>query len=237
MKSVYLKIFKRFFLFNTFILAVTGCGSSSSTANNETGSIAAKLIWSSTESKTATKTLYASPAGVTSIKISVYADASMTSLITSSESIPISSGTSGSLTLGEIPAGNGRAVKVEGSGFHSGLGLDGVLIYLGTATVDVVSGQTATVPITMEAPATNASPLTAPPATSFPVTLTTSVPATIYYGTSDPATIYYTTNGTNPTTSSPNAPSPVNLTVTPPLTLKFFAVVRGLYEAIKEKTY
>lgn len=227
-------ILQRFFLLAALIFAVAGCGSSSSTANNETGSIAAKLIWSAAESKTTAKTLYAAPAGVTSLHISVYADAGMTALITDA-SFSVTPGAAGSRTLGSIPAGNGRAVKVEGLGSHSGS--TGVLIYLGTATVNVVTGQTATVPITMEAPVTSASPATAPSAASFPVTLTTSVPATIYYTSSEPATIYYTTNGATPTTSSPNEISPVSLSVTPPATLKFFAVVRGLYEAVKTITY
>lgn len=237
MNSVYLKIFTRFFLFTAFIFAVTGCGSSSSTANSATGSIAAKLVWSSQSSQKTAKTLYAAPVEVTSLIISVYTDASMTSLITS-ESFSVTPGAAGSRTLGSIPAGNGRAVKVEGLGTHAGLGLPGVLLYLGTATVNVVAGPTPTpVTITMEAPVTSASPATAPSATSFPVTLTTNVPATIYYTTNEPATIYYTTNGATPNTSSPNGISPVNLSVTPPLTLKFFAVVRGLYEAVTTITY
>lgn len=230
-------IIKRFLLFSALIFAVAGCGSSSSTANSDTGSIAAKLIWSGAESKTTAKTLYAAPAGVTSIKISVYYDTSSTNtdnLITSQTFDP----SLGSGTITGIPAGNGRAIRVEGSGIHSGLGLPGVLLYLGTATVNVVAGSTPTpVTITMEAPVTSASPATAPSAASFPVTLTTSVPATIYYTSSEPATIYYTTNGATPTTSSPNEISPVSLSVTPPATLKFFAVVRGLYEAVKTITY
>lgn len=230
-------ILKRFLLLAALIFAVAGCGSSSSTANNATGSIAAKLVWNSAETKATAKTLFAAPVGVTSIKISVYYDNSSTdanNLITSQIFDP----SLGSGTITGIPAGNGRAIKVEGSGTHSGLGLPGVLLYLGTATVNVVAGSTPTpVTITMEAPTTSASPATAPPAASFPVTLTTSVPATIYYTTNEPATIYYTTNGATPTTSSPNGISPVNLSVTPPVTLKFFAVVRGLYEAVKTITY
>lgn len=237
MDSVPFKIFKRFSFLTAFIFAITGCGSSgssSSTTNNGTGSIAAKLIWNSPEAKTTAKTLYAFPADVTSIKISVYKDTSSTNtdnLITSQIFDP----SLGSGTITGIPAGNGRAIKVEGSGAHGSQ--TGVLIYLGTATVDITVGQTESVTIAMEAPVTSASPASAPSAASFPVTLTTSVPATIYYGTSEPATIYYTTNSDPVTTSSPNAPSPVSVSVTPPVTLKFFAVVRGLYEAVTEKTY
>lgn len=229
-------IITRFFLFSTLTFAVTGCGSSGSTAANETGSIAAKLVWSTPNAKEPGKSLFKAPDSVTSIKISVYNDSSSTNsnnLITSQVFDP----SLGSGTLTGIPAGNARAIKVEGTGIHSGLGLDGVLIYLGTATVDVVTGQTATVPITMEAPATTAYPAAAPSAASFPVTLTASVPATIYYTTNEPATIYYTTNGANPTTSSTHGISPVSLSIAPSVTLKFFAMVRGLYEAVKEKTY
>jgi hypothetical protein len=237
MAAEYVTIFKRFFLVTALICAAGGCGLSGSSTNNSTGSIAAKLTWSSSDSKVTAKTLYAAPAGVTAIKISVYSDASMaaSSLITSKEFTAIP-GENGSGTIDGIPAGNGRVVKVEGSGVHSGL--SGTLIYLGTATVDIVAGPTpATVPITMAAPVTSASPASSPVNTTFEVTLTTTVPATVYYTSNEPATIYYTTNNSNPTTDSTHGTSPLKILVEPPMTLKFFAGVKGLYEAIQTKDY
>ena len=111
--------------------------------------------------------------------------------------------------------------------------------------MDIVAVQTIPVAITMEAPATSASPDVTPSNALFPVTLTTAVPATIYYTTSEPATIYYTTNGADPTigngidptTASPHGFSPVTIPIEPPVTLKYFAVVRGLYEAVRTKIY
>jgi len=238
MGSASIKTYKSFFLFTALIVSIAGCGSGGSTAHNDTGSIAAKLTWSSSGAKTAAKTLYAAPAGVTNIRVSVYSDASLATLIARNEFTAIP-GENGSGTIDGIPAGNGRAVKVEGLGIHSGFpGLNGVLIYLGTATVDVIAGPTPTpVNITMEAPKTSVSPTTTASNAGFEVTLTTSVPATIIYTTNEPATIYYTTNGTNPTTSSASGISPVKISVVPPMTLNYFAGVRGLYESIQSIFY
>lgn len=238
MESVFFKRFGRFFLLAAFIFSVAGCGSNSSTADNGTGLIAAKLVWSSPESKASAKTLYAFPAGVINIKIFVR-DAAMKELITPQE-FKDPSASSG--TINGIPAGIGRVVRVEG------LDSSGYLRYLGTATVDILAGQTTPVTIMMQAPVTTAYPDTAPSAARFDVTLTASVPATTYYTTNEPATIYYTTNGTDPTigngldpaTASPHGTSPVGsiwIEPGPAVTLKYFAVVRGLYEAIKTKIY
>lgn len=246
MSSVCLKLIKISFLLATFAFAVTGCGSSSSTAGNETGSIAAKLVWSAPEAKTTGKTLYAAPLGVTNIKVFVYSDVSMTNLIKSKD-FTATPGVVGSGTIDGIPAGDGRAIKVEGSGFHAGLGVSGVLLYLGTKTVNVVAGPTPTpVTIEMKAPETSATPASGTFNAGFEVTLNTSVPATLYYTTNEPATIYYTTNGSNPTTNSPNPGTnsvkkiwidPDWVAVGEKVKLKYFAVVKGLYESITTQEY
>lgn len=234
MNMMSLEIFKRFLFFSALIFAVTGCGSgssSSSATGSATGSIAAKLAWSDRAPYEAAKALYKTPDGVTGIRIFVYSDASMADLITF-KNFTATPGENGSGTIDGIPAGIGRAVKVEG------ISSTGLLTYLGTATVNVTAGPTATpVEITMETLVTSASPQTAPSAAGFEVTLTTSVPATIYYTTNEPATIYYTTNGADPTTGSPSGTSPVKMWIEPPATLKYFAVVRGLYESIKAASY
>lgn len=222
MNSAYLKIFMRFFLLTVFIFAVSGCGSSSSTVNNETGSIAAKLIWSSSESKTEAKTLYAAPAGVTTIKVFVY-DANMISLITPKD-FTVTPGVDGSGTIDGIPAGSGYTVKAWG------MDIGGNLRYQASTTpVTIVAGQTTPVTIPLY-------PVTTPSKTGgtynagFGVTLTSG----------ESATIYYTTNGTDPTTGSASGVGSVtNIQINPgpPVILKYFAGFQGLFESIKSQIY
>lgn len=224
MKSLYVKKFALLFLLAASICIVAGCGSSGSTSSapesSGTGSIAAKLVWS----KTTAKTLYAAPAGVTTIKVTVSGVGITPNIVT--DFFP-TLGVDGSGRIDGIPAGIGRTVKFQG------LDSFGILTYEGSATVDIVAGQTTPVTVAM-APITTASlpggAYTAPQS----VTLTASVVS---------ATIYYTTNGTDPTTT----PSPTNISGPTPIenilifggtTLKFFAVdLSGARETVKFVRY
>lgn len=234
MGSVFFKGLGRFLLLAAFIFAVAGCGSSNSATE---GSVAAKLIWPSDSiSSPATalgKELYLTPAGVTTVKITVSAP-DMTTITKDFPAIP---GAAGSGQIDGIPVGTGRTVTAQG------LDSTGILRYQGRATVDITAGTTTNptpVAITMLAPVTTASPAgkSYSSAQSVSVTLTASAPATIYYTTNgaDPTT----GNGLDPATASPNGANPViNFQVQPglPVTLKYFAVAQGVYESIKSQVY
>ncbi len=78
--------------------------------------------------------------------------------------------------------------------------------------------------------------VTPPTTTASPAGGTYVGAQTVTLSASETATIYYTTNGTLPTISSPVYSSPV--TVTPPATLKYFAVdAVGNKEAVKTQIY
>ena len=62
-----------------------------------------------------------------------------------------------------------------------------------------------------------------PTVTASPISGTYTGQQTVTLTASAPSTIYYTTDGSTPTTSSTNRPSPLSLTVSSTSTLKFFA--------------
>ena len=233
METGYFNTFKRFFLFTILMFAVSGCGSSGSISKSSesgTGSIAAKLIWSSPGSKTTAKTLYAAPTGVTLINVFVY-NASMQSIIEPNpKGFTVTPNTDGSGIIENIPAGVGHIIKFQG------LGVGGVLRYQGIATVNVESGKTTTVPVTMKTLDTMASYTTSIYNTNLAVTLT-STPL----NSGDPAaSIYYTLDGTEPDINgNPKGTSPITIPITqgPSVTLKYFAAYMGLYEFTKSQTY
>ncbi|WP_164930458.1 chitobiase/beta-hexosaminidase C-terminal domain-containing protein [Geobacter sulfurreducens] len=75
-----------------------------------------------------------------------------------------------------------------------------------------------------------------PVTTASPAGGTYAAAQTVTLSSSETATIYYTTNGTTPTTASPQYSGPI--TVTPTSTLKFFAVDQaGNAEAVKSLVY
>jgi len=187
---------KRFIVFSALIGVVAGCGSSDSTANNETGSISTKLIWASPEAKTLAKTIYLTPDGVTNVKITVSGAGISPNIIAN---FPSTAGVAGSGTINGIPAGTDRTVKAEGTD------KDGFIRYQGSISgISVVAGQvTAAGSIKMTAPTTTASPAGGTYASAQSVTLTSNTPATIYYTTNllNP----YTNGGSQPTISIPES--------------------------------
>lgn len=221
-------LINRILLLTAFVSMLTGCGSggsgvAGSTTPGGTGSIAAKLVWSGTAKSTG-KTLYAAPAGVTTIKVFVY-DADMVSLITPKD-FPASAGSG---TIDGIPVGSGRIVKVWG------LDSLGYLLYEATASNITISlAAVTTVPVTMlpKPSTTTASPpfgnYTAPQY----VTLTAALANTT-------ATIYYTTNGAEPTISSTSGSSPLqNILIFGKTVIKFFSVNSiGATEPVKFGNY
>jgi len=215
---------RRFIVLTAFIFAVAGCGSSGSVDNNGTGSIAAKLTWSSPGAKTTAKTLYAAPDGVTLIKITVSGAGISPNIVKDFTAVP---GSNGSGTIDGIPVGIGRTITVWGLDNSRIIryqgAVSGITINLGTANDPVA--------ITMTAPITTATP--AGGSSSYPLTvhLATATP-------SEPATIYYTTSGSEPTTSSTHSTSPFDIQILGPTTLKFFAKDSGLAEELtKTETY
>jgi len=83
----------------------------------------------------------------------------------------------------------------------------------------------------------NAAPDLMPPVTTVaPAGGFVATPQTVTLSVNEPATIYYTTNGSDPTISSPQYAAPI--TVGNTTTLKFFAVdTAGNYELTKSATY
>lgn len=214
-------ILKRFFLLSALLFAVAGCGSSSSTANSDTGSIAAKLIWSGAESKTTAKTLNLTPAGVINVRITVSGTGIPSDFIRNFDAV---AGTAGSGTIDGIPVGTGRTLTAWG------MDNGGVIRYQGAVSGITINLGTANAPveITMTAPVTTATP--AGGSSIYPLSVTLA--------TNEPATIYYTTNGNAPTNSSPHATSPFDIQILAPTTLKFFAIDTGFaWEAIKTEIY
>lgn len=214
-------ILKRFFLLAALIL-VAGCGSSSSTANNATGSIAAKLVWSSAETKATAKTLNLTPAGVTNVRITVSGTDISPAIFKNFAAV---AGTAGSGTIDGIPVGTGRTITAWG--MDSG----GIIRYQGAVSGITINLGTANAPveITMTAPVTTATP-SGGGSSIYPlsVTLTANVPATIYY----------TTSGIDPTTDSTHGTSPFDIQILAPATLKFFAIDSGFArEATKTEIY
>lgn len=224
MTSVSVTLFTRFFLCATLLGAVAGCGSNNSTAESKTGSIAAKLTWSSSDGKAPAKTLYLTPAGVTNVRITVSGAGISPAIF---KNFTTTAGSAGSGTIDGIPVGTERtitAVGMDSDGFVRYQGaVSGITINLGTANPPVE--------ITMTAPVTTATP--AGGASSYPLSVRLAT------GTaSEPATIYYTTNGNEPTTSSTHGTSPFDIQILGPATLKFFAIDSGFArEATKTETY
>lgn len=203
----YFTLLKRFFLFILLMSSVAGCGSSGSTANTATGSIAVNLTWNPAKALSPAKTLYAAPAGVITVKIFVSA-ADMTTIV---KDFPASVGSG---TIDGIPVGTGRTVKVQG------LDAGGVIRYQGSASGITVNLGSANdpVPIIMLAPVTTASPAGGSYTLPYTVTLTAS----------EPATIYYTTNGLEPDTNSTQGASPITgIQILTTTILKFFAIDSG----------
>jgi len=225
MGSSYFKMFKSLFLFTTLIGAVTGCGSGGSTANSDTGSIAAKLTWSSSEAKTAAKTVSLTPPGVTNVRLTVSgAGISPDGIIAN---FPATAGVAGSGTINGIPAGTGRTIKAEGMDSNGFIRFQGIV-----TDITVVAGTVADAGvITMTAPATTATPAGGVHSYPLAVNLTTVT-------TREPATIYYTTNGSEPTTLSTNGVSPFDIQLLAPGTLRFFAIDAGFArEALRTVIY
>lgn len=226
MSSVCLKLIKISFLLATFAFAVTGCGSSSSTANNGTGSISAKLVWSSTDSKTKAKTLHKAPDGVDFIQI-VVLDSNRKSLGSGSFAASLGTG-----TVDGIVAGSGYTVEVRGLA-------SGSQIYEGivkNVTVNVGKNDLGIIEMTS---ITTATELTAFGSYSTKyITLTAST---------TPATIYYTTNGKEPVFGNASTSfgiSPIEkIFIKKPSTgvstfLKFFSINSlGAQELTKIKEY
>lgn len=213
-------ILKRFLLFSALTFALTGCGSNSSsspTADNGTGSIAAKLIWSA-ESKTTAKTLYLTPAGVTNVRITVSGTGISPAI---SKNFAAVAGTAGSGTIDGIPIGTGRTITAWGMD-NGGViryqgAVSGITINLGTANAPVA--------ITMTAPVTTATPAGGTYNSAQLVTLTSDTPATIYY----------TTNLLNPYTNGGNQPT---ISIPASTNLYFYAIDSGFaQESTKTETY
>jgi hypothetical protein len=128
-----------------------------------------------------------------------------------------------------IPAGSGRTVTAQG------LDSGGTVLYQGiVSNITVTAGLTTNVgTITMVdvvPPVTTASPVGGTYASAQNVSLTAN----------EPATIFYTTNGDDPSTpGSPSGPSTgVNILISTPTTLKFFAVdTAGNKETTKSVIY
>ena len=70
---------------------------------------------------------------------------------------------------------------------------------------------------------TSSTPVSLPTVTASPATGTYTSAQSVALTASLPSTIYYTTDGSTPTTSSTNGPSPVPLTIKTNSTVKFFA--------------
>jgi len=225
MGSARFKMIKSFFLFTAFVGALAGCGSGGSTANSDTGSIAAKLTWSSSGAKAAAKTLYLTPDGVTNVRLTVSGVGISPDGIIAN--FPATAGDAGSGTINGVPAGTGRTIKAEG------MDSNGFIRFQGTVTgIPVVAGTvTDAGVITLTAPATTATP--AGGVHSYPLAVNLSTVTT-----REPATIYYTTNESEPTTLSTNGVSPLNIQLLAPGTLKFFAIDAGFArEAIRSVIY
>lgn len=208
-----------FGLFVVLGIALAGCGGSGgSNPQIATGSISASLQWpGSAKTVTTAKTLFAAPAGVVTIQITVSA-ADMASI---SQDFAASAGSG---TVSGIPVGTGRQVKVQG------LDSTGILRYQALVSgIPIESGKVTDLGvIAMTAPITTASPAGGSYPTAQSVTLTSSTAATIYY----------TTNGNEPTTNDTNGPSPLILPIQSSSILKFFAIDSGFArEATKTETY
>lgn len=113
---------------------IAGCGSSGSgsttTTDQTTGAIAVSLDWGSA-AKTTGKTLAATPAGVTTIRITV-TGSGITSTIQN-----VFAASAGSGTISGVPAGTGRTVTAEA------LDSSNKITHKGTCTnITVVAGQT-----------------------------------------------------------------------------------------------
>lgn len=218
MKSSFLKIVARFLLFTLFAVMVAGCGSGSSTADSNTGSIAARLTWSSSTAKTAAKTLYLTPPGVTNVRLTVSGTGISPSIIAD---FPATPGTAGSGTVNGVPAGTGRTLKAEG------MDQNGIIRFQGSLTgIPVVAGTVSDAGVvTMTAPATTATPAGGVQSYPLAVNLTTLT-------SSAPATIYYTTDNSEPTALSPKGVSPLDIQLLTPGTLKFFAIDAGFAQEV-----
>jgi len=207
MGSACFKTLKRFFLLTILIGTIAGCGSGSSSANSNTGSIAAKLTWSSSGAKTSAKTVYLTPSGVTNVRLTVSGVGISPNIIAD---FPATAGTAGSGTINGVPAGTGRTVKAEG------MDQNGIIRFQGSVTgIPVVAGTvTDAGVVTMSAPTTTASPAGGTYGSAQTVTLTSDTPATIFYTTSllNP----YTNGGSQPTISIPVS-----------TTLSFYAIDSG----------
>ena len=195
MGSICVSMLKRFIVLTAFIFAVAGCGSSgsnSSATNSGTGSLAAKLIWSSPESKTTSKTLYSAPVGVDIVKIVVLAG--NIGLVSKDFSANANSG-----RIDGIPAGTGYTVKVQGL-------VSGSLIYERVVSnVTVNPGSVTDLGFITMASITTA--------TELPVFGVYSTKYVTLTASTTPATIYYTTNGKEPVfgnASTSFGPSPIN---------------------------
>jgi|SRR6185369_7301893 len=209
MKSAYFPILRSFFLFAALMFMVAGCGGSgssmSSTPNDGTGALTAKLVWNDKSGSSRGKVL-ALPVGVVNVRITVSAGTgpAMSNVVGTFTAV------SGGGTLSGIPAGSGRTVKAEG--------LDGsdTALCQGTVSVDIIAGKV-----------NDAGTITMslidiiPPVTT--ASKTDGAPPTVTLVANEPATIYYTTNDTDPTTSSNVYSGIIPITdVTKPV--KFFAV-------------
>ncbi|PKN16664.1 MAG: hypothetical protein CVU66_00185 [Deltaproteobacteria bacterium HGW-Deltaproteobacteria-23] len=222
MNSIYFKIFKRSFLLTTFIIAIAGCGSSSSnslTANNGTGSITAKLSWGSPNAITTAKTLYKAPDGVARIQI-VVLDSNRFSLGSGDFAASLGAG-----TVDNIPVGSGYYVEVRGLDSKS------VMIYENIVKNVTINVGVNDLGVIKMAPITTANPLGGSYTMPFDLKLTSSVPATIYY----------TTNGDDPTTSSRRETGTNQLTFSiysSPTTVKFFSFINySTREVTKTEIY
>jgi len=206
------------------MVAVAGCGSGGSTANSDTGSIAAKLSWSSSGAKTTAKTLNLTPPGVTNVRITVSGAGISPDIIAN---FPATAGATGSGTINGVPAGNGRTIKAEG------MDSNGFIRFQGTVTgIPVAAGAvTDAGVITMTAPVTTATP--GGGVHSYPLAVNLTAVTTRV-----PATIYYTTNGSEPTTLSTSGVSPLDIQLLAPGTLRFFAIDSGFaQEATRAEIY
>lgn len=226
MKTRFFQTHNMFLLFTALIFLVTGCGSGGTARTNDTGAIAAKLVWnagsSSALAKAPEKTLLLAPTGVATVRI-IVSGADMTTNV--QKDFPAGDGSG---TVPGVPVGNNRTVKAQG------LDSGGTVLYQGTITgITVTVGQTANAgTITLVdavPPVTAAAPAGGNYNAAQNVTLTAN----------EPATIYYTTNGTDPSNLSPNGPhTGVSITISTATTLKFFAIDTALnQEAVKIESY